>query len=237
MTEREHDDAVDRDQLLDHEYDGIKEYDNPLPRWWVGIFWATIVFSIVYFLYYQVGPGPTVVDEYNAGMLELSEKQAAEILKMGPPSDESIVRLAKDTTMMAGAAALYQAKCSPCHGAKGQGVIGPNLTDDHWIHGGRPVQIYTIIAEGVPAKGMLTWKTQLRPMELLTLAAYVDTLPATPGKAPEGQKFDPAAPAPAAPAVPPAPAPAAPAPGAAPGEQPKPEPAPMMDRVARPEPV
>lgn len=181
------------DNLLDHEYDGIKEFDNPLPFWWVGLFWATILFSAFYMVYYHMGPGPSVIDEYTAGMNEIYDLQMKELLKLGPISDGMIAKLAKDPAKMSGAKALFQSKCSPCHGMQGQGNIGPNLTDDNWIHGGRPLEIYTTIREGVPAKGMLTWKNQLSAYEMLSVAGYVTTLhgtnPPNP-KAPEGPKVD-----------------------------------------------
>lgn len=182
-------------KLLDHDFDGIQEFDNPLPRWWLLIFWATIVFTPVYILYFHFGPGPSVIDQYNAGMMEIFDLQAKEILQLGPVTDDTILKLAGDQGMMAGAAALYQAKCAPCHGSLGEGNIGPNLTDPFWIHGGRPLDIHRTISEGVPAKGMLSWKTQLRPVELLTLAGYITTIFGTnppKAKAPEGKKLEPA---------------------------------------------
>jgi len=179
------------DKLLDHDYDGIKEYDNPLPRWWVAIFWITIVVAPFYILFYHMGPGTSVEQEYNAGMMELYDRQAKELMNLGPITDETIVKLAADNGMMSGARALFQAKCSPCHGALGEGIIGPNLTDEFWIHGGHPTEIHRTIAEGVPARGMQSWKSQLRSVEVLALAGYVTTLKGTNppnAKPPEGNR-------------------------------------------------
>lgn len=187
---------VQNDKLLDHNYDGIAEYDNPLPFWWVGIFWLTIVFSVVYFIFFQFGPGPSIYDEHNQGMMELYDMQAKELLKLGPISDQTLLKIASDAGMMSGAKALFVSKCSPCHGASGEGNIGPNLTDDFWIHGGRPMQVLNTISEGVLAKGMLSWKNQLSPFQMMSLAAYVQTLHGSNppnGKAPDGKKTDVAA--------------------------------------------
>jgi cytochrome c oxidase cbb3-type subunit 3 len=167
----------DRDRLLAHEYDGIEEYDNPLPGWWSWIFVATIVFSLGYWLYYQIGPGPTVIAQYDDEMRAAAERQA----KLAPPpgvgvTEEALRALARDTRVVAGAREVFATRCMPCHGPEGQGVIGPNLTDDYWIHGRTLVEIRRTISEGVPDKGMVPWKDQLKPDEISALAAYVSTL-------------------------------------------------------------
>ncbi len=183
-----------KDKLLDHNYDGIEEYDNPLPFWWVGLFWITIVFSAFYIVFYHFGPGPSNVMELQAGMNEIFELQGKELEKLGPVTDGTILNFAKDPNAMSAAKATFQSKCSPCHGMNGEGLIGPNLTDEYWIHGGRAKEIRKTISEGVPSKGMLTWKYQLGPVQIIHLAAYISTLkgttPANP-KAPEGTKVAP----------------------------------------------
>jgi cytochrome c oxidase cbb3-type subunit 3 len=167
--------SPERDRLLKHDYDGIEEYDNPLPGWWSWIFVATIVFSFGYWLYYQVGPGPTVIAEYDRDV----SKHAAQLAKVAPAptADENALRaLTKDARAMATAQETFVARCSPCHGPQGQGLIGPNLTDDYWLHGGTLVQIRHTISEGVLDKGMVPWKDQLKPDEISAMAAYVATL-------------------------------------------------------------
>jgi len=171
---------ADRDRLLAHDYDGIEEYDNPLPGWWVWIFWATIVFSLGYWLFYQIGPGPTVIAQYDAEMRTATERQA----KLAPAAgggvtDETIVVLTKNPRAMAAAKEIFATRCLACHGPQGQGLIGPNLTDDYWLHGGRPTEILHTITEGVPDKGMVPWKDQLKPEELTMMAAYVLSLAGT----------------------------------------------------------
>jgi cytochrome c oxidase cbb3-type subunit 3 len=107
-------------------------------------------------------------------------------------TDESIAALRRDAAAMAKARESFATRCMPCHGAQGQGVIGPNLTDEYWLHGSRPVDIATIITVGVPEKGMIPWKDHLAPEEIRALAAFIGTLqgtnPPNP-KAPEGQKI------------------------------------------------
>jgi len=180
----------DRDRLLAHDYDGIEEYDNPLPGWWVWVFWATIVFSVGYWLYYQVGPGPSVIAQYEAEERAAAARQA----RLAPTpaaavGDDAIAALAKDARAMSGAREIFLSRCLACHGPDGQGLIGPNLTDDYWIHGRRPSEIRHTITEGVPEKGMVPWKDQLKPAEITAVTAYVLTLAGTKPpnpKAPQG---------------------------------------------------
>ena len=180
----------DRDRLMSHGYDGIREYDNPLPGWWVWIFWVTIVFSLGYWAYYQIGPGPSVVAVYEAEMREAAARQPA-APSAGAVTDQALLALQKNAGAMAKGKEIFAGRCVPCHGDRGQGIVGPNLTDDYWLHGGRPSEIYHTITEGVPEKGMVPWKTQLSPEEIAAVTAYVGTLhgtnPPNP-KPPEGQK-------------------------------------------------
>jgi len=182
----------EKDLTFQHEYDGIQEYDNPLPGWWLFLFWATILFSAWYLLYYQFGHGETVPQQYDREMLALYDLQTKQLLKLGPINDELIAGFSAKPDMMASAKGLFAQKCAVCHGPAGQGNIGPNLTDDYWLHGGKPTQIYHTIAEGVPAKGMISWKSQLPAGQMLALSAYVRTMhgsnPPNP-KAPQGDLF------------------------------------------------
>jgi len=182
------------DKVFEHEYDGIREYDNPLPGWWMLIFWATILFSAWYIVYYQWGNGESVQQQYDREMLALYDLQTKQLLKLGPITDEMISGFAAKPDMMASAQALFAGRCAVCHGNAAQGNIGPNLTDDYWLHGGRPTEVYHTITEGVPAKGMIAWKTQLGAGQILALAAYVETLHGTNppnAKAPQGDLVKP----------------------------------------------
>jgi len=182
--------ALDQQHLLEHNYDGIQEYDNPLPRWWVALFWLTIAFSPFYVLFYHAGPGKLAIEAYNEDMIAYYDLQAQQFLAMGEITEDMLHGLTDDDAMMAGAQQLFVAKCAQCHGSSGEGGIGPNLTDDYWLHGGKLVDIFNTVTEGVPAKGMMSWKTQLRPAELLSVAAFVGMLRGStpPGsKAPQGE--------------------------------------------------
>lgn len=177
------------DELLDHEYDGIREYDNPMPRWWVLMFWASFVFSVGYFFHYHLsGNGESVAAAYEAELREARELEAKANLAQ-PVSEESLGKLMADAGLMTDAQALFAQKCAVCHGDKAQGLIGPNLTDDAWLHGqGTLKDIFGVINEGVLAKGMPAWGKQLSPIEVRKLAAYVGSQrgKALPGKPPEG---------------------------------------------------
>lgn len=176
-------------QLLDHEYDGIREYDNPLPRWWVWIFAGSFWFSLAYYFHYHLSPnGESVAVAYEVEMQQAREQQAKASLA-APVSEESLGKLMSDAALMKDAKALYGARCGPCHGANAEGVIGPNLTDSAWLHGtGTLSEIFTVVDQGVLAKGMPAWGKQLSPIEVRKLVAYVGTQrgKAVPGKAPEG---------------------------------------------------
>jgi cytochrome c oxidase cbb3-type subunit III len=181
-------------QVLDHEYDGIKEYDNPLPRWWVLLFWLSAWFSLAYFLYYHVlDKGESVAAGYEHEQIAAREQRLLQSARE-KPSESSLTALASDPALVADAKLLFGERCAQCHGSEGQGLIGPNLSDGHWIHGqGQLMQIYGVISDGVPAKGMPAWQAQLSPVELRKVTAFVASLRGKnlPGKAPEGNAVAP----------------------------------------------
>ncbi len=185
--------ANERDQLLNHEYDGIREYDNPLPRWWVWIFAGSFWFSVGYFIHYHLtGNGTSVAAAYEADVAEARELAAKSTLSQ-PVSEDSLSQLMADAALMKDARSAFSLRCGPCHGDRGQGLIGPNLTDNAWIHGrGSLTDIFKVVDEGVLAKGMPAWSKQLSPIEVRKLSAYVGSLrgKAVPGKAPEGALVD-----------------------------------------------
>jgi cytochrome c oxidase cbb3-type subunit 3 len=186
-------DEPGRDHLLDHSYDGIQEYDNPMPRWWVWIFYATIAFSILYGLNLipGIGRGRGWIVDYEREVTEARAKYAA----LGPPgagvSEPALIAMTKEPAKLAEGKSIFTTNCSPCHRADGGGLIGPNLTDDYWVHGGRPLEIVHTVVHGVQAKGMPAWGQILKPEQLPVVVAYVmslhDTHPPNP-KAPEGVK-------------------------------------------------
>ena len=201
-TETQHTDtSPSEDHLLEHSYDGIQEYDNPLPRWWLAIFWATIIFTPLYILFFHFGPGLLEHERYDQAMMIAAEQQMAAILAMGEIDENMLVGLMDDESMMNGGKKVFTAKCATCHGMFGEGGIGPNLTDDFWLHGPQLMDIYRTVVEGVPEKGMLAWERQLRPAELLAVSAHVGSLlgSAPPNaKAPQGDQVARVAPEPKA---------------------------------------
>ncbi len=179
------------DNLMDHEYDGIKEYDNPLPRWWVWIFWGSIVFAFGYFFHFQIShKGLSVLGEYQADEAEANAKAAAVAMK-SPTTEETLATVLADGAAVEEGKKIFTARCVPCHGDRGQGTIGPNLTDNRWIHGkGKLMDIYGVVSTGVAIKGMPDWSKQLSPTELKQVVAFVGSIRNTnlPGKAPEGEE-------------------------------------------------
>jgi cytochrome c oxidase cbb3-type subunit 3 len=175
--------------LTSHSYDGILEYDNPMPAWWRRMFWATFAFSIGYFVHFQLtGNGASVEQSYAEDMRLFRELQAAQSLG-DKVTEEGLTRLMNDATLMRDARTVFLARCVQCHNDRGQGNIGPNLTDDYWLNGGGKLEdIYEIVSNGRTMKGMPNWSQKLRPLELAQVVAYVGTLRHTnvPGKAPQG---------------------------------------------------
>lgn len=182
--------------LSPHGYDGIREFDNPLPGWWVAIFWVTIVFSVGYYLYYELGQGESIVQAYDRDMVEYYDLQTKSLAAAGNISEEMLHEMSTNSSLVAAAKQTFGSKCAVCHGEQAEGKIGPNLTDNYWLHGGRLTDIFRTISEGVPEKGMVSWKTQLSPAQMMSLAAFVGTLrgSAPPGgRPPQGDLFDPQA--------------------------------------------
>jgi len=176
--------------LLDHEYDGIQELDNNLPRWWVWLFYITIIFAAVYLVYYHVAKaGDLQATEYEK---EMKAGTALKAAAMGNfESGMADLKPLTDPVVLNTGAETYAKFCAPCHRADGGGLVGPNLTDNYWIHGSNYNDTVKVIWDGVPAKGMITWKTMLKPNDIEAVASYIYTLRgaklATAGKAPENQ--------------------------------------------------
>lgn len=178
----------DEDLLMDHEYDGIQEFDNPLPRWWVWIFWGSFAWAAVYFVVYHVTmSAPGVLASYDAEV----KAAGASAPKALAQTEDSLGKAMSDAAVVAAGKSVYTNRCVACHADKGQGLVGPNLTDKHWIHGqGKLLDIHKVVAEGVLPKGMPAWEKQLTPRELTEVVAYVGTLRGKmeAGKAPEGKE-------------------------------------------------
>lgn len=177
----------EQDRLLEHDYDGIQEYDNPMPRWWLWIFYATIAFVPLYYvLPGRLGENGGNIAEYEA---DVAAHKAAAPPSAPTISDEALLALSNDREALHEGEEVFTKNCVACHGIGGGGVIGPNLTDDAWIHGGAPGAIHKTIVEGVLEKGMPPWGRLLRPEEIDQVTAYVISLKGTSPpnpKAPEG---------------------------------------------------
>ncbi len=180
------------DELLDHEYDGIREYDNPLPGWWVKLFWLTILFCVPYVLWYHIGIGPSLHDKYEAELASYA-RQVMETYGNLQPDAVTIARFMDDDLAMTGMAGLFRSRCAQCHLSDGSGSVGSNLTDGHWVHVRSLPDLFEVIADGVPARGMPPWRDSLSQTQMVLLAAYVARMgrDPKPGRAPEGERIDP----------------------------------------------
>lgn len=179
---------------LDHSYDGIVELDNYMPPWLKYLFYVTIVFGVVYVTYYTVlGIGKTQIEEYqhelHLAALQAETRQALTVSLI----DESNVQFDATGPSIKAGQAIYENNCVACHAIDGGGGVGPNLTDEYWIHGGDIRDVFMVVKYGVVQKGMIPWQDQLSPEEMQQVSSYVLTLqgstPANP-KAPEGDKYE-----------------------------------------------
>jgi cytochrome c oxidase cbb3-type subunit 3 len=180
------------DMLLDHDYDGIKELDNALPPWWKYGFLITIFIAAIYLLKYEVwhnGPNPT--EEYNAEMTTAKEQVDAYLANAKNNVDEKNITIS-DAAGIAVGKVSFTKTCVACHSSNGEGGVGPNLTDDYWIHGGKIADIFKTIKYGYPDKGMQSWQTTYSPIQIKELASYIKSLrgtnPPNP-KAPQGDLY------------------------------------------------
>ncbi len=210
---------IEQERLLDHEYDGIKELDNFLPPWWTWLFIITIVFSVGYILHYHVfnsgdlqdieyykevnpewskaelkmvGPSFRYNSPYKgsgAGIVVAANIATSDSEFIGEPVEITILT---DTENIEKGKNIYATNCLACHGANGEGLIGPNFCDSNWIHGGAIEDLVRIINVGVPAKGMIPWDKTLTPEQILQVSSFILTLEGTDPpnqKAPEGDKY------------------------------------------------
>jgi cytochrome c oxidase cbb3-type subunit 3 len=180
------------DELREHQFDGIEEFDNHLPNWWLWTFYGACIFSLFYWLYYHgLGLGPTSREYYE------QEMAAAAAAKVSiEVTEESLLSLSTDTAGIQAGRQVFEQNCVACHGPDGSGTLGgaplpgPNLTDSAWIHGSGPLQIHATITNGVVEKGMFAWGPILGPTKVQQVAAYVMTIRDTNvagGKEPQGE--------------------------------------------------
>lgn len=184
----------ENDKIIEgHDYDGIQELNNPLPRWWLITFYLTIVFAIFYYGYYEVLGGPSSKEELRVAMekVEALQQQAAEAEPQTVVSDDSVAGILANAQMMSDAKSQYEGKCAACHGMKGEGTVGPNLTDKYWLHSKGDIEgIVTALRKGFPEKGMPPWEDMI-PKDLhVAIAVYIQQLPPASGKGPQGEMIE-----------------------------------------------
>ena len=171
-------------------FDGIQEYDNDLPAWWVWLFIITVVFAAIYPFVYDFGPGEFASETVDREV-KLYQLERAAAVSTQSSGEETLLSLATNPQALNTGKDIFATRCLACHGDKGQGLIGPNLTDDHWIHGGSLKDIQKTVREGVLSKGMIAWKDQLTPEQIDAVVAFVWSLHGSNppnAKAAEGEK-------------------------------------------------
>lgn len=182
--------------LADHDFDGIKELDNSVPPWYLWLFYLTIAFAVYYLLDYHVfEASPLMAEEYQIEVKKADELKA-ELIRSGALITENTVTQLTDAASLSSGKQTFSTFCVACHAADGGGLVGPNLTDDYWIHGGGIQNIFKTIKYGVPAKGMISWQTQLSAVQIQEVGSYIISLhgtkPAAP-KEPQGDLYSPQA--------------------------------------------
>ncbi len=185
------------DILLDHNYDGIRELDNHLPPWWKGLFYSTIGFAVVYLLVFHVFDSlPLQTQEYETEVAYANE-QAQKLKASNPVAaiDENNVEATTDAQALADGKQIFLNTCASCHRKDGGGDIGPNLTDEYWLHGGSIKEIFKVVRHGVQGTNMIAWEGVISPDKMKNVASYVLTLKGTNpsnSKKPQGELVKPA---------------------------------------------
>jgi cytochrome c oxidase cbb3-type subunit 3 len=178
--------------LMEDDFDGIRELDNKIPPWFNLLFLITVIIAVLYMLnFYVFKTGKLQYQEYDEEMRQAAIEKA-ELIKSGVLVNENNVTRLMDAASLTAGRDIFKVNCVPCHGPEAGGVIGPNLTDDYWIHGGGIKNIFHTITYGVPAKGMISWQTQLNPRQIQEVASYIMSLHGTHpanAKPPQGVKY------------------------------------------------
>lgn len=159
------------DQVRDHSFDGIQEYDKRLPNWWLATFYGAIVFWVGFWFYYErahLGPSNAQRLEKQMAAIEAAKLAAAPAL-----DDASLWKMSRNAVFVDAGRATFASTCASCHSAKLTGGIGPNLVDQLWIHGGKPTEVYNTITNGVLVKGMPAWGPVLGAKKVSELAAFI----------------------------------------------------------------
>jgi cytochrome c oxidase cbb3-type subunit 3 len=177
-----------RDQLTSHDYDGIQEFDNPTPGWWHAIFFVTIVFSVCYFWFYEFSP-MAVNAHQRLERAEIANLRAqfAELGTLGQ-DEATVLKMMNDPKWLAFGNSVFRSNCVSCHGERGQGVVGSNLTDDHYKNVKKLGDVVRVVSGGAANGAMPAWKVNLHPNEVVLVSAYVASLRGKneQGRGPEG---------------------------------------------------
>ncbi len=186
--------SAEKELLLNEDYDGIQELNNPVPAWFNALFYGTVAFGLIYLLvYHNWDLAPMQKQEYESEVFA-AQLATQERLKNSPVDDinENNIKESKEQAVVAAGKGTYVQYCAACHGQAGEGGVGPNLTDDYWLHGGTLASVFKTIKYGVPEKGMLAWGTQLTPTQMSNISNFITSLKGTNppnGKAPQGEKM------------------------------------------------
>lgn len=180
---------------LGHDYDGIGELDNPTPPWWQWGFVLSVVFGIAYMYVYHIGKtAPLQLEELAIANKKAEAAIKAHLAVAGNMVDETTVEMLADASDLAAGQNVFVSACAACHAADGGGLVGPNLTDDYWLHGGSIKDVFKTIKYGVPEKGMKSWKDDYSPRQIAQISSYIMTLrgkvPAAPKEA-QGDLYQP----------------------------------------------
>jgi cytochrome c oxidase cbb3-type subunit 3 len=188
--------SMNEEQVIDlgHDYDNIRELDNKLPPWWIYGFYITIIFAGIYLWRYHVShTAPLSIQEYEMAVAQAEEEKANDLKKAGGGEvDENTVKMLTAAADIESGKKIFTGTCAPCHGADGGGIVGPNLTDDYWIHGGRINDVFKTIKYGVPEKGMQPWKGTFSAAQIAQLASFIKSIHGTKvanPKEPQGDVF------------------------------------------------
>jgi cytochrome c oxidase cbb3-type subunit III len=177
---------------LEESHDGITELDNRIPPWFNYLFGGTVIFAALYLLNYHVWQSsPLPLAEYAEEMTAADLSRRIRMASEGTIDEDQLVALVDEASLKAGQERFLK-NCITCHGTKAEGIVGPNLTDEYWIHGGGIRNVYTTIKNGIPEKGMISWKLVFTPKEIQQLASYVLSLQGTSppnAKKPEGALY------------------------------------------------
>lgn len=172
--------------LATRERGGIEYLDHAPPSWWKGLFAATIVFSVLYLQYYHLGaPGRSAVEQYDQALAENMRLQFAEIGEL-KPDEATLVRMMNDSRWVRVGESVYRTHCVSCHGIDGGGVVGPNLTDEHYKNARTIGDILRVVQNGAAAGAMPPWRDKLHLNEQILVSSFVASLRGTTPTNPRG---------------------------------------------------